>query len=153
MIDQPRITKPLAVAAQEYANESPGEEVGGVFFFPRSDFSFGHPPAFLQVDNIHMEPEKHFQFEYLDMATAIIDKYGPGDPVPGTFSMFHSHPFGSGQPSRDDDQAVETIAKEMDGHLLWRPLERHMIFSLWDQSWWWHDLIAFGRVGWKWPDA
>jgi proteasome lid subunit RPN8/RPN11 len=149
MIDQPRITKPLAAEAEAFANESHGEEVGGIFFFPVPG-PWDDDPAFLRLDNIHLEPEKHFQFDYVDMAQAIIEKYGEAN---GTFAMFHSHPFGTGQPSRDDDQAVEIMAKEMDGHPLWRPLERHMIFSLWDLSWWWHDLLAFGRVGWKWPDA
>jgi len=135
----------MAEAAEKLALDTPEEEVGGIFFFPAVG-----TPMFLPIDNIHLEPEKHFQFDYVDMAQAIIETYGE---TRGTLSMFHSHPFGSGQPSRDDELAAEVIAKEMDGHPLWRPLERHMIFSLWDHSWWWYDLIAFGRVGWKWPEA
>jgi proteasome lid subunit RPN8/RPN11 len=147
MIETPRITLQLATAAEKSAVETADAEVCGIWFFPHDPLLAG----FLQLPNGHAEPKDHFKIEYDDIEYGLGEKYG-GDFLPGQITIFHSHPFRVGLPSRDDLQAIEDFAKHMDGHPFWTPTERHMIFSLWDHSWWWFDLNSFGRVGWRWPE-
>jgi proteasome lid subunit RPN8/RPN11 len=146
--ETPRITNDLAVPAEKHAIECPSWEACGIFFFPTLTFN----PRYVRLINSHPTPEKHYKIDYTDIEYGLGEAYAGAGPV-GEISIFHSHPFGVGQPSRDDIQAIEDFNKHMDGHPLWRPTARHMIFSLWDHTWWWYDLEAFGRVGWRWPGA
>ena|GEM_PF-5647850 len=152
MSETPRITKKMAEQAEKLAFDTPGKEVGGVFFFPEPR-PWGDDPEFLPLPNRHSEPEKNFELTYDDLAEAIKGAYKAQQSASGSFAIFHSHPFSSGIPSRNDEAGIEVIAKEMAGHPWWEPTERHMIFSLWDHSWWWYDLLTFGRVGWQWPES
>jgi hypothetical protein len=142
----------MAEDAEQWANGTPDFEVGGLFFFPASD-EWANEPKFLPLTNRHFDPKKNFELTYDDLAVAINGAYTPQRSAGGSFAIFHSHPFSSGTPSHNDEMGIKFIAQEMAGHPWWEPTERHMIFSLWDQSWWWYDLRAFGRVGWQWPDS
>jgi proteasome lid subunit RPN8/RPN11 len=140
----PRVTADLAKKAQVYAERVPNWEVCGVFFFPQLGLDI--EPEFIEIPNRHPEFVDHWQIDYDDLEDEILAYCE----AKGTFAIFHSHPHDSGQPSPDDVHGIETFAKEMDGHPLWTPTERHLIFSLWDHSWWWYDLETFGRVT-SWP--
>lgn len=146
MIETPRITNDLAEAAQTWADKQTGWEVVGCFFFPDDA---NRQPKFIKLSNHHEDPQHRFRLNFDDLEYAIGEAYA--GPLPGEISIFHTHPSRTGDPSRSDVQAVEDFNKNIDGHPLWRATERHMIYSQWDNSWWWYDLITFGRVGWKWP--
>ena len=106
----------------------------------------------IRDSNHHEDFERQFKIEYDDIERAIMSLYDrTGRVAPQAYlTVFHSHPFGSGQPSPEDIQGLEEFAKQMDGHPLWTPTQRHFIYSLWDHSWWWYDLIGFGRITWAW---
>lgn len=148
MLETPRITRQLAAEAEQAAIGSPSFEACGIFVFPVGDTA-----KFLELPNVHTEPDRQFQINYEDIKEQILGAYGDRPSLIAEITLFHTHPFGVGQPSRADELAIEKFAKEMDGHKMLHPTFRHMIFSLWDMSWWWFDLESFGRVAWAWPDV
>jgi len=138
----PEITRRLADEALGWALVDESVERCGIWFFP--DVGAAN---FLPLPNHHDTPERHFKVEYDDIERAILGLYGESR---GRIAIFHTHPQ-IGLPSPDDVQLAETFEKQMDGHPLWRMTERHLIYSTWDLSWWWFDLVAFGRCN-RWPE-